>query len=148
MHAASAIHLGGLAGQNYSLSSLCTKHCWRGARTIASDLPQGVGATASAIGGAQIAEAILAPSDGLSGTGIADPHITQTVSAVGGALAAADIAEGVFAPGGATFRVSDVTKTVFAQSATVAIITLVTGITEAVFAIGTVGGPSTLGHQQ
>ena len=148
MHDASAIHLGGLAGQNYSLSSLCTKHCWRCARAIAPDLPQGVGATASAIGGTQIAKAILAPGDGLAGAGIANPHITQTVSAVGGALAAAHIAERVFAPGGAALRIPDVAETVLAQGAAIAIITLVAGITEAVFAIGTVGGPGTLDHQQ
>ena len=139
MHAASAIHLGGLAGQNYSLSSLCTKHSWRCTRTIAPDLPQGVGAAGGAIGRSQVAEAIFAPGNCSAGAGITDTHIAQTVFAIGGAFAAAHIAERVFAPGGTTLRVPDVAETVLAQGAALAIVTLVASITEAVFAVGTVG---------
>lgn len=87
----------------------------------------------------QVAQAVFAPGDRIASAGIADAHIAQTVSAVGGAFTAANIAKGVFAPGGACARVPDVTKAVFAQSACLAVLTLIAGVAEAVLAIGAVG---------
>lgn len=120
-------------------SSFGLKHSRRRAIAITAQRAQGVSTTDGAIRSTEIAEAILAPGNRLARARIADTHIAQTVFAVGSTFAAANIAEGVFAPSGAALRVPDVAETVLAQGTTLAIVTLVAGIAEAVLAIGAVG---------